>query len=197
MYHLRGPEADHRWALPTRDLTNTPHAGLPPSHDQATRDSLVPECSRFNAQNVRLPQPPAQSASLSAQNRRPPKLPSDTAPPLRPGSPHSLAPQWGARPRSPPHELLSLGAPEMLSACPPAPSGLGASTPRPPPPGPLSGPLTPSLRLATQPTLPGGQATPRLLGLPGSSDHPAPAPPREMLRRPQGSLGKLKRRRLE
>lgn len=179
--------------------------GFLPSHDQATRDSLVPQCSRFPAPNVRFPQPPAPPASLSALSRRPPLAPLRRGPapqtrfPAFLGSPVGRAPSALAQRALAlrPDELLSLGDPKMLRACTPAPSGLGASTPRPPPPGPLSRPLAPSFRLPTQPTPPGGQATPRLLGLPGSSDHPAPAPLREMLRRPQGSLGKLKRRRLE
>lgn len=57
-------------------------------------------------------------------------------------------------------------------------------------PGPAPAPPPhPQPRPPPSPAPPRGQATPRLLGLPGSSDHPAPAPPRELLRRPQGSLG--------
>lgn len=133
--------------------------------------------------------------------------PSGRAPPAfhRPSRP--APPASGSRPC--PHARPSPGlqralappqGPPVLHAAPPL-AGLGAPKarrPRAAAPGPAPAPAPHARpRLPPAPATPGGQATPRLLGLPGSSDHPAPAPPRELLRRPQGSLGKLRRRRME
>lgn len=176
--------------------------GFLPSHDQGLTGPRMlsvpcPKCSAPPATRpVGLIVCPEPQAPLAPHRRGPApqtRFPAFLGSPVG-RTPSALA-QHALAPR--PYGLLSLGAPKMLRSFTPAPSGFGASTLRPPPPGPLSPSFAPSLRLARQPTSPGGQATPRLLGLPGSSDHPAPAPPREMLRRPQGSLGKLKRRRLE
>lgn len=189
MYHPMGPEADHRLAGSTPDFTN-PSCRAFPSFPQPSdpRTHWSPNAPCLNA---RLPQTTRPVGLIVCPEPQAPQLPSAAAPPLSPDSPHSSAP-GGARvlrsspahPRSPPRRAARSPRPQMLHACTPAPQGSAA-------------PSAPSLRLAPQTAPPGGQATPRLLGLPGSSDHPAPAPPRELFRRPQGSLGMLRQRRLE
>lgn len=153
--------------------------------------------------NARLPQTTGTDGLIVFPELQGPPAPLGCSPAPQPRSPAFLGPQWGVRlPLRPCASALStrmrcsLSAPPDAACLHPRPLGLGVPTLRPLPRACSFGPR-PQDCLAPKPAPPGGQATPRLLGLPGSSDHPAPAPPRELFRRPQGSLGMLRRRRLE
>lgn len=175
----RQSETGTHW--PPNTLGNAPQCSIAPNH-QPRRPHCLPGAA--GAPSPPRPQP-RPSASV-------PRIP---LPPVgRASSALALASSSLPAPTS-----CSLSAPPDAAYPHLRPSGrpdASAPTPRRLP-GPLPRPPALNLRLALPPDPPGCQATPRLLGLPGSSDHPAPAPPRELLRRPQGSLGMLRRRMLE
>lgn len=187
-----------------------PHSILSSDSSQPSSPKPLPTTYSLSASSP--PQAPPASPFLCP----PPPSPAPPGPappafhgPSRPRAP-SLTPRGPSltRPSHPASRMLRRPArspapgrppgPQTEPPAPPVSAPRMLHGPKPLPLGPLRRPrpiANPDPRSAPAP--PGGQATPRLLGLPGSSDHPAPAPPRELLRRPQGSLGKLRRRRLE
>lgn len=139
MYHPMGPEADHRLAGSTSDLTNPSSRASLPSLDQAIPGLTGPRMPR--------------ASTLGSPNhtaRRPHCLPGAAGPPgplgrspaPQPRSPAFLGPRWGACPpfqsctsSFPAPTSCSLSAPPDASCLHPRPSGLGRSLGPKPPPG--------------------------------------------------------------